>query len=176
VELPVQLKAVGPEAVAFENASEPTRTHGTELIVRYRREGFLAMFTHAWTVSTEIDIDAGARRDVPLTPKHYGSLNLIWEKEGVGGVGLEAYGFGRQPLEDDPSLDSGAPYVLIGALARRRFGRLLVFMNAENLLDVRQTREEPVVLPSRRPDGRWLVDAWAPLDGRVFNGGVRVFF
>ncbi len=108
--------------------------------------------------------------------EHYGSLNLMWEKERVGGVGFEAYAFGRQPLEDDPSLSSGRPYVLIGALARRRFGRVLVFINAENLLDVRQTREESVVLPARRPDGRWLVDAWAPLDGRVVNGGVRVFF
>jgi iron complex outermembrane receptor protein len=176
VEHPVQLKVVGPEEVALENAPGPTRTHGTELIVRYRLEGFLAMLTHAWTVSTEIDIDSGGRRDVSLAPKHYGSLNLMWEKEGKGGVGFEAYAFGRQPLEDDPSLRSGRPYVLIGALARWRFGRLLVFLNAENLLDVRQTREESVVLPSRRPDGRWMVDAWAPLDGRVFNGGVRVFF
>lgn len=176
VEHPVQLKNIGPETVAFENAPEPTRTHGTELIVRYRYQGFLAMLTHAWTASTEFNADSGARRDVPLTPKHYGSLNLIWEKEGVGGVGLEAYAFGRQPLEDDPSLVSSPPHVLIGALARRRFGRLLVFINAENLLDVRQTREEPVVLPARRPDGRWMVDAWAPLDGRVLNGGVRVFF
>jgi iron complex outermembrane receptor protein len=176
VNQPVQLKTVAPGAVAFENAPEPTRTHGTELIVRYRHEGFLAMFTHAWTVSTELDVDSGMRRDVPLTPKHYGSLNLIWEKEGVGGVGLEAYAFGRQPLEDDPSLTSGRPYVLIGGLARRRFGKLLVYINAENLLDVRQTKEEPMFLPARRPDGRWLVDAWAPLDGRVFNAGVRVFF
>ncbi len=176
VELPVQLKTVGPESVALENAPEPTRTHGTELIVRYRHGEFLAMFTHAWTMSTEIDADSGGRRDVPLTPRHYGSLNLMWEKERVGGVGFEAYAFGRQPLEDDPSLSSGRPYLLIGALARRRFGRVLVFINSENLLDVRQTREESVVLPRRRPDGRWLVDAWAPLDGRVLNGGVRVFF
>lgn len=176
VEHPVQLKTAGPASVVFENAPEPTRTHGTEVIVRYRHEGFLAMFTHAWTNSTEIDLDSGGRRDVPLTPKHYGSLNLIWEREGVGGVGFETYVFGRQPLEDDPSLESGRPYVLLGALARRRFGKFLVYLNAENLLDVRQTREEKMVLEARRPDGRWLVDAWAPLDGRVFNAGVRVFF
>lgn len=172
----VQLGVTGPASVAFVNAPEPTKTHGTELIVRYRHEGFLAMFTHAWTKSTEIDPDSDARRDVPLTPRHYGSLNLIWEKEGVGGVGLEAYGFGRQSLHDDPSVTTSDPYVVIGALARRRFGRLLVYVNAENLLDVRQTKEQPVVLPMRRPDGRWLVDAWAPLDGRVFNAGIRVFF
>jgi iron complex outermembrane receptor protein len=52
----------------------------------------------------------------------------------------------------------------------------MLFVNAENLLDVRQTREEVVVLPARRPDGRWLVDAWAPLDGRVVNGGLRLIF
>jgi iron complex outermembrane receptor protein len=176
IEHPVQMKTLDSQRVALENAPGPTSTHGTELIVRYRHQDFLAMLTHAWTKSTEIDVDSGARRDVPLTPRHYGSLNLIWEMEGKGDIGLEAYAFGRQPLADDPSLASGRPYVLIGALARRRFGRLLVFVNAENLLDVRQTREESVVLERRRPDGRWMVDAWAPLDGRVFNGGVRVFF
>jgi hypothetical protein len=25
-------------------------------------------------------------------------------------------------------------------------------------------------------DGRWTVDAWAPLDGRSINAGVRVTF
>ena len=29
---------------------------------------------------------------------------------------------------------------------------------------------------ARLPDGRWTVSAWAPLDGRVFNGGVRLAF
>lgn len=173
---PVQLKTEGADTVALENAVEPTRTHGTELIVRYRYAGFLAMFTHGWTRSTELDIDTARRREVPLTPPHIASLNLIWEKEGVGGIGFEAYYYGRQPLEDDPSLGSGKPYVLIGALARRRFGRVLAYVNAENLLDFRQTNEEPMALPARRPDGRWLVDAWAPLDGRVVNAGVRVFF
>jgi iron complex outermembrane receptor protein len=176
IEHPTQLQTAGPASVALVNAAEPTRTYGTELIARYRVEEFTAMLTHAWTRSSELDVDAGQRREVPLTPRHFVSLNLIWESERGPSVGLEAYYVGRQELEDDPYLDSGRPYVLLGALARRRFGRLLVFVNAENLLDVRQTREEPIVLPARRPDGRWLVDAWAPLDGRVLNGGVRVFF
>ena len=33
------------------------RTGGTELLVRYRREGFVALATHAWTRSTELDPD-----------------------------------------------------------------------------------------------------------------------
>ena len=39
---------------------------------------------------------------------------------------------------------------------------------------ISQTKTAPLVLPQRRPDGRWTVDAWAPLDGRVWNGGIRV--
>jgi iron complex outermembrane receptor protein len=171
-----QLQTVDPASVALVNASEPTRTYGTELIARYRVEEFTAMLTHAWTRSSELDVDASTRREVPLTPRHFASLNVIWESERHGSVGFEAYYVGRQELEDDPFLASGPPYVLLGALARRRFGKVLVFINAENLLDVRQTNEEPVVLPARRPDGRWLVDAWAPLEGRVVNGGFRLIF
>jgi outer membrane receptor for ferrienterochelin and colicins len=173
---PVSLTTVGATSVALANAAEPTRTHGTEFIARWRHEGFLVMATHAWTVSTELDLDSGRRRGGALTPSHYASLNGMWEQEGKGGVGLEAYWFGRQPLEDDPTLTSSRSYLILGGLARRRFGRVLAFVNVENLLDVRQQREESMVLPQRRPDGRWLVDAWAPLDGRVWNAGVRVFF
>jgi iron complex outermembrane receptor protein len=40
--------------------------------------------------------------------------------------------------------------------------------------DVRQTRGDPLVRPARGVDGRWTVDAWAPLDGRAINGGLRL--
>jgi iron complex outermembrane receptor protein len=42
--------------------------------------------------------------------------------------------------------------------------------------DVRQTRFDPLVLPARAADGRWTTDVWAPLEGRVFNAGVRLEF
>jgi outer membrane receptor for ferrienterochelin and colicins len=51
-----------------------------------------------------------------------------------------------------------------------------LFVNVENLADVRQTKYEPLIRPTPLPDGRWTVDAWAPLDGRVWNAGMRVTF
>jgi len=33
-----------------------------------------------------------------------------------------------------------------------------------------------LIRPDRAVDGRWTVDAWAPLEGRNINGGVRVRF
>jgi iron complex outermembrane receptor protein len=52
-------------------------------------------------------------------------------------------------------------------------GASRVYFNVENLADVRQTREHPLVKPARDLDGRWTVDAWAPLEGRTLNAGVR---
>ena len=65
---------------------------------------------------------------------------------------------------------------LAGFFAERRFGSARLFFNLENLFDVRQTKKDPLTLPARLPDGRWTVDAWAPLDGRVINAGVRIGF
>jgi iron complex outermembrane receptor protein len=162
-------------AVGLVNAPEPTRTAGTELLARYRQGRLSVMATHGLTRATELDLDTGRRRDVPLTPRHAASFNAAWEAE-WGRAGFEAYYTGRQPLEDDPYRETGRAYVLFGGLVERRLGRARLFVNVENLADVRQTRDAPLVLPARRPDGRWTVDAWAPLDGRVVNGGIRVTF
>jgi serine/threonine protein kinase len=51
--------------------------------------------------------------------------------------------------------------------------RARVFLNVENLSDIRQTRYEPLTRPSRNSDGRWAVDAWAPIEGRTLNAGIR---
>jgi iron complex outermembrane receptor protein len=66
--------------------------------------------------------------------------------------------------------------MIVGGLAERQFGSLRLFINAENLSGVRQTRFDPLIRPARGVDGRWTVDAWAPLEGRNVNGGIRFHF
>jgi iron complex outermembrane receptor protein len=173
---PIATRTLDNGEVEFLNASESTRTAGTELLLRYRREGFVALATHGWTRSTELDAEEGVRRPVPLTPTHAGSLNAIWEGDQWGRFGIELYFVGRQGLDENPYRRTSRPHLLMGALGERRFGGLRVFINAENLLDVRQTKYDPLVLAAPRRDGRYTVDAWAPLEGRVINGGLRVVF
>jgi iron complex outermembrane receptor protein len=173
---PLQLRLAGPQQAMLVNAAGPTRSWGTELLARYRIGPFVAIATHAWTRSTEDDADNLARRDVPLTPTHTASFNVMWESERQGRVGVESYYIGRQSLDDNPYRLTGRPQLLLGALIERVVGRARLFLNSENLLNVRQTADDPLVLPRRAPDGRWTVDAWAPLEGRVFNGGIRVAF
>ena len=160
----------------FLNAAGPTDTVGSEVLGRYRSGPFLAVATYAFVHSRELDEESGARREVPLTPRHYAAIDLMFETEDWGRAGLELYYVGRQELDDNPYRTRSVGQFIVGALVEKRFEKLRIFVNAENLGNVRQTRYDPLVRPERNRDGRWTVDAWSPLDGRVVNGGVRVFF
>jgi iron complex outermembrane receptor protein len=114
--------------------------------------------------------------DVELTPRQSFGLTAMWEKKDRWRVGVECYYTGRQRLEENPYRSESHAYSLEGFLIERILGPVRLFLNAENLGDVRQTRWDPLLRPDRGVDGRWTVDAWAPLDGRVLNGGVRFRF
>jgi iron complex outermembrane receptor protein len=156
------------------SGARPTTNAGAELLGLWREEPFTVTASYAYVRSSELN--RGVRLDVPLTPRHSAGLVGFWEREGVGRVGVEVYYTGVQRLEANPYADRSRAYVITGLLAERQFGRLRVFVNGENLTDVRQTHWQPLIRPTRAPDGRWTVDAWAPLDGRNVNAGVRVIF
>ena len=153
---------------------EPTINSGVETVATIRRPPFSVTGTYTYVHSHEGVGDD--RADIPLTPRHSAGLVGMWESKERGRIGVEAYFTGQQRLEDNPYRSQSDGYVLFGGLVERRFGRVRLFVNAENLGGVRQTRFDPLIRPSRAADGRWTVDAWAPLDGRVINGGVRIGF
>ncbi len=152
-----------------------TRTRGTEFIARYHREGFDIIATHMFLWSTEPEVDGHGRREVPLNPRHSATFDLL-RQVGPARIGFEVFYTGRQALDDNPFRERGFPHVLYGGLIDWAVGSSRVFVNVENLGDVRQTKEHPLVRPVRDATGRWTVDAWAPLDGRTLNGGIRIGF
>lgn len=172
----VRASAADPSRSEMFNADDEVRTAGTELLARYHRGGIHVTATHVYMRSTEPDPDGAGRRTVPLTPRHTAGIVAAWEQEGRGRIGAEFYYTGRQQLEDNPYRSESEPHVVVGFLVERRFGSARLFLNAENIFDTRQTRHDPLTLPSRSGDGRWLTDVWAPLEGRSFNGGVRWMF
>lgn len=167
----------GPaDRIRLVNADGVTRTRGAELLLRYRWEQFTLTGSYVFVDSTEPDPDGAGRRRVPVTPRHTAGMVAMWESHGKGRIGFEAYYTGRQSLDDNPYRNRSKPYFELGLLGEIVLGKTRLFLNAENILDIRQSRYDPLVLPSRAADGRWTVDAWAPLDGFVLNGGIRVQF
>jgi outer membrane receptor for ferrienterochelin and colicins len=161
------------ESMQIVNSAQPTRTAGSEILASFRAGDINMVIAHTYTRSSELDFQTGARNLVPLTPKHTATFDFLWEQEGKGRFGLEGYYTGSQRLEYNPYRDHSIPYWVFGVLFERRFGALRFFINGENLADFRQTRYDPLVRPTQNFDGRWTVDAWSPLEGRVINAGVR---
>jgi outer membrane receptor for ferrienterochelin and colicins len=161
-------------AYVIRNLGDPTTNAGVELLGTVRREPFAMTVTYTYVHARET-VD-GINQDVPQTPRHSAGVVGMWEAEGVGRVGVEWYYTGRQALEENPYRSVSGPYVIVGVLGERQFGRIRLFINGENLSGVRQTRWDPLLRPTRATDGRWTVDAWAPLEGRNINGGIRVRF
>jgi outer membrane receptor for ferrienterochelin and colicins len=162
------------EGLTLTNLSEPTTNVGVELIGTLRREPFAVTTTYTYVRTRETE--GATRLDAPLTPRNSAGLVGVWEREDVGRVGVEWYYTGVQRLEQNPYRTHSEPYVIVGLLAERKFGRVRLFINGENLTGVRQTRWDPLIRPEQGGDGRWTVDAWAPLEGRNINGGLRIQF
>jgi iron complex outermembrane receptor protein len=174
------------------NARDHTRTWGGELLARLVHElsgdeAPVIRITGAYTFLRSTECDPGtspavscARREVPMTPRHAAGVVASLEQEGKSRIGLELYYTGRQLLDDNPYRDESKPYLIIGLLGERAFetraGVARVFLNLENLTNVRQTRYDPLLLPSRGPGGRWTTEAWTDLSGFTVNGGVRFGF
>jgi outer membrane receptor for ferrienterochelin and colicins len=157
----------------LRNLLEPTTNVGMEFLGTFRQSPFAVTASYTYVQARESVY--GVRDDVAQTPRH--SFGLVGMAENEDGrIGIEVYYTGRQRLEANPYRDIGEPYVVVGVLAERRVGPLRLFVNGENLTGVRQSRWDPILRQDRAVDGRWTVDAWAPLDGRVINGGVRIQF
>ncbi len=164
------------DRVRLVNADGTSRIRGSEFLLRYYLGDFKLTGSYLYLDATESDVSSGLRKEIELTPKHSAGFVAMWEQHDRGRIGFEAYYTGKQKLEGNPYLSESKPYVHLGLLAEVIFGNVSWFINAENLLDVKQTDEHPLVLPNRAADGQWTTDIWSRNDGFILNGGVRVKF
>ena len=94
---------------------------------------------------------------------------LMYEVEDKLKIGLEGYYYSRQKLNDGTT---GKSYWLCGFMAEKIWARFSLFINFENILDVRQTRFDAIYTGTiTNPVFR---DIYAPFDGLVMNGGIKI--
>jgi outer membrane receptor for ferrienterochelin and colicins len=156
------------------NVDGATRTRGSELLLRFRKDALVVTGNYVFTDATEPASVGTGRQEVPLTPRHTAGVVVMWEEHGKGRIGFEAYHTGSQRLEENPYRTRSPDYWELGVLGEIVLGRVRLFLNAENLLGVRQTRHDPLLLLQPAFDGRRTVDVWGPTDGFIVNGGFRL--
>jgi len=105
----------------------------------------------------------------PLVANHRLNNVLMYEIHDNLHVGLEAYYFSKQKLNDDRT---GKEYWIMGLMTEKMFENLSIFLNFENFLDTRQTKFEKIYSgPLTNPV---FNDIYAPVDGFVVNGGIKL--
>jgi iron complex outermembrane receptor protein len=105
----------------------------------------------------------------PLVAQHRLNNVLMYEVEDKLKMGLEAYYFSPQELNDG---EVGREYWLFGFMVEKLWERFSVFVNFENFGDTRQTRFDTIYTGSiTNPTFR---DIYAPVDGFVINGGFKI--
>ena len=151
--------------------TEPIVSQGVELLGTARRGSFSVGGSYAHVQTRERgDVD------LALTPRHRAGFLAAAESAARGRIGVDVSYTGEQRLERNPYRSTSESYVVVDVVGEYRFGRWRAFVNADNLTDVMQTDWDPIARPAPDVDGRWTVDAWAPLAGRVINAGIRVSF
>jgi iron complex outermembrane receptor protein len=105
----------------------------------------------------------------PLVTKHRLNNILMFEMEDKLKIGLEAYYYSSQKLNDGTT---GKAYWLCGVMVEKLWKNFSIFINFENLLDTRQTKFDTIYTGSiTNPIFR---DIYAPVDGFVINGGLKL--
>jgi outer membrane receptor for ferrienterochelin and colicins len=105
----------------------------------------------------------------PLVSKHRLNNVLMYEIEDKLKIGAEAYYFSKQQLNDG---SSGRGYWTTGLMAEKIWERFSIFINFENLTDTRQTKFGPIYTGNITDPT--FKDIYAPLDGFVMNGGIKI--
>jgi hypothetical protein len=111
---------------------------------------------------------SSTKTPAPLTPKHSVKGDILYVVAGTWRIGLDYDYKSSQILSDGwqtPSLFSS------GIVVERTLGDVVIFLNAENFTDVRQTQFGSLLTePYQTPQ---YTEIWAPLDGYFFNAGLK---
>ena len=168
VDNPLRLVEVGVEQFAYRQPDDFLETQGAELGVVWRWNDFKYFFgyTHA-----DVQEHTATRvRMAPLMPKDRVNNVFVYEREDDFRIGLEAYYYGRQGLTDG---SMARDFWIFGLMMEKTIDEdFSVFLNLENFSDTRQTRFGSIYTGSRL--NPTFSDIFAPLDGSVINGGVKI--
>jgi iron complex outermembrane receptor protein len=164
---PMILTASGNGFYEFQQPGGDIDTKGIETNVKLTYKAF-KLFV-GYTLADVNQRLNGKSTVFPLVAKHRLNNVLMYEIEDKLKIGLEAYYYSKQKLNDGTT---GKAYWLCGLMAEKLWKHFSIFINFENLLDTRQTKFDTIYTGTiTNPVFR---DIYAPVDGFVVNGGIKL--
>jgi outer membrane receptor for ferrienterochelin and colicins len=133
----------------------------------------LTFWNFTWFVGytfTDAHLNAGeTQQPLTLTPKHSIKGDLLFVVENKWRIGWD-YEYKSEQLLSNGT--NSRMLITTGIIAERTIKNFVIFLNAENFTDVRQSRYESTL--SGANNTPQFTDIWAPLDGFFFNAGLKI--
>lgn len=167
IEKPILLASLPDGNLQYQQPRGDLNTKGLETNVKLTYADFKLFIGY-----TLADVTQHTGNNIavyPLVSKHRLNNVLVYEIENKLKIGLEAYYFSPQRLNDGTT---GRAYWTTGLMAEKIWERFSLFINFENLTDTRQTKFDAIYTGSLT--NPVFKDIYAPLDGFVVNGGIKI--
>ena len=162
-------------AIFIRNVTGITLSRGGELTGQFSAGNFKLSISYAYLDTRQTD--HSTTEELELNPRHWLGIVLMYENKDAGiKAGLENYFTSPQHLYNNPYRTISPGFWLNGFMIEKAFGSIHLFVNAENIFDVRQTRFEPTFTGNPETGDFHPLHIYAPLEGRAFNGGIRIVF
>ena len=169
IDNPILLNIDQTGGYAYENANGLMQSRGFESQVKFTFWWF-TLFV-GYTYNDAFIEDGGIKERLILAPQHSIKGDLLFVVDGKWRIGLDYEYKSKQVLST--GLYSRDLF-MSGVIVERTINRFVIFLNAENFTDTRQTRYESILTsPYNTPQ---YTDIWAPLDGFFFNAGLKIKF
>lgn len=166
---PLSLNPLPGGLYRLENIPGHIFTNGAETNIKFAYDDLALYLGYTYT-DARIE-NNGLRYQNPLTPKHRFNAALVYELENKWKIGSELYYFSSQQLSDG---GRGRSYWLSGLVAERLWKKGSLYINFENFGDIRQTKFADIYTGT--VTNPVFKDIYAPLEGFVVNGGVKIKF
>lgn len=167
VNKPLILTPISSTDSQFINIDGFLDTKGAETNLKLEYKDFKLFIGYTFT-DASIETD-GMNFTNPLTAKHRLNNVLMYEVEEKWKIGLEAYYYSKQTLNDNTI---GRDYWIFGVMIEKLWENFSIYANFENFTDTRQTKFGNIYTgPLTNPVFK---DIYAPLDGFVVNAGLKI--
>ncbi len=145
------------------SALKPVETSGLQSYLRLSFKKFELYLSYVYThVVKKYDT---SNPWFLTTPEHNFAGTLAYDPNEKWRFGLEGSFIGNQYIE---SYKKTSSYLFLAAMIQRKFNKVSLVLNCENLLDFRQ--KDFLIPPINNPSFKAI---WAPIDGRVINFSVN---
>jgi len=151
----------------FKNVNGHFDSRGMETNMKLGYAGFKLFI--GYTLTKAYLHEGNSETENYMTPRHRLNNVLLYEAEEKWKIGLEAYYFSKQQLSDG---STGKSYWITGFMAEKLWEKISLYINFENFTDTRQTRFDTIYTGTI--DNPQFRDIYAPLDGFVVNGGIKL--